>query len=1172
MNFIESIIRAVSGYGRDAGKVPGSLPPPEGKAGHKAAGSREQSRQLRDRTKGKAKGSGSSGTGKSNRHFRSAQNTRSSQAPYQLFSGGRTGMLSQKHSRSPYDASLESPRRFPGKSGKPFNAASFTRKKPRRGPKSGNFTCGEELFADDGGNFGYPDSPDAGILYPGMPGGDPEYSGGDCYEADPGEPFLDLPLSGFDFSGGGDYSSDDGSQDGYSIDDFLQDYAPEAFMPDNDRREDFAGDRHRNSGHFPDSPADFPGNNGARSVPSSHSFSFSGDPFCSFEDYLAENREGSSSGIVAAAQDKTASDSQAVSGSLPAGSRSLSGISSMPEDASEYSGRLELKPQDEYFRNLAPLIEEAREHLPLTPEEFQEMVFPLLENTLAYMDALPASECYHHCEPGGLFRHSLETAALTLSYLKRDVMTLGDEPEKRRRKAALYALAVYTGGLLHDAGKAFSDMEVITEKGDAWSPVGESLRGFLEREGSRFYYFRYRPRRGKTHENLTPLLAGRIIPPALLTALMSDPAVYADLFDALYGNAGSPFFSIIKKADSGSVEADLRGTGNALNRFSRKPHALIRLLSLLQNRIRETPAPFNAPGSYLYHIDQRIYLVITPDRFWDLLRSGNDLGINLQIRDLRDLAEKLILLGLARAWRPEEGEPLTPLALNDNGRLRLMLGLELASPEFFCQNLMIPCSLPGVAPEIRDLLLRLKREDSSRDYTLEELQAMLAENGQRNAGTGEMTGSPGEGQNPVPGATQITSESAALTESSRENLSRILSPDNDIPKTPGIQEGVFSLRNARIPEEPAPEASAPGSRRPLTGKPFAGGLLNSFSGKTESGVVMGKPFREGFVREDRTGEYGGSESGEREALFRRVTRNSGDVDSQSFGKALEEILRGSVARRKEPYRSPLPENSGNTNARVNATLSRQPLGQPGDLRGMTDIPAASQADSGPEASGKSGTPREPLWDNEGSSGDIRPLPDRGTQESSIPDNHFPGESGAASGVSAELPRQNNTVNQDKYPEMNDASAVTSSGSASLSAAPSSPSSAPPEKPREDPKPAVKAPRNESAAKKPASRSSSKEENKRKTASSGKVSKAKKEPEDLSESMAEGMIPPFGEDADSASGSSFSSGGDDDWALNPLREKHTPPRPRNASGQFIKMSEAVSQNAKSGDKSGAIYYV
>ena len=35
------------------------------------------------------------------------------------------------------------------------------------------------------------------------------------------------------------------------------------------------------------------------------------------------------------------------------------------------------------------------------------------------MDALPASECYHHCEAGGLFRHSLETAVLTLSFLKK---------------------------------------------------------------------------------------------------------------------------------------------------------------------------------------------------------------------------------------------------------------------------------------------------------------------------------------------------------------------------------------------------------------------------------------------------------------------------------------------------------------------------------------------------------------------------------------------------------------------------------------------------------------------------------------------------------------------------------------------------------------------------------
>lgn len=1139
MKFIERIVRAISGAGSAAGRDSGSPPAQESKSGRKGTASPEKSQQSRDRAKANA--SGGSGAGKRNRHSRSAQ-----------------------ASRFRYDASPESLRRFPGKSGKPLNAASVGRKKPRRGTKSGYFTCGPEMFAADGEDFGYPDA---------MPFSE------------------DMPLTGFDFPGGGDLSSDD-----YSIDGFLQDYGPDVFMPEDDRSECFAEDKFRSSGCFPE---ESPTNNGGRAASSSSSWSISGEPFCSFEDYLAENRESSSPGIVTAPQDQTASDSQSFIGSPSAGSGSFSGASPLPEDASEYSGRLELKPAEEYFRNLAPLIEEAREHLPLTGEEFQEMVFPLLENTLAYMDALPASECYHHCEPGGLFRHSLETAVLALSYLKRDVMTLGDEPEKRRRKAVLYALAVYTGGLLHDAGKAFSDMEVITEKGDAWSPVGESLRGFLQREGSRYYYFRYRPRRGKTHENLTPLLAGRIIPPALLTALMSDPAVYADLFDALYGNAGSPFFSIIKKADSGSVEADLRGTGNALNRFSRKPHALIRLLALLQNRIRETPVPFNAPGSYLYHIDQRIYLVITPDRFWDLLRSGNDLGINLQIRDLRDLAEKLILLGLARAWRPEEGEPLTPLALNDNGRMRLMLGLELASPEFFCQNLMIPCSLPGVAPEIRDLLLRLKREDSSRDYTLEELKAMLGENGQRNEGA--MTAPPGEKTNPVPDTVPVTSNSRVITEGSRETLSRILSPDTGRPENMAIPEGSFKNRDGRTSEGRTPEVPPGEYRRPLTGKPFAGGLLNSFSGKSESGVIMGKPFREGFFRVVSPGDYGTKEAGEQEVIFRRDSRSSGAEDSQSFGRALEEILRGSAAPRKEPYRTHFPEKFGNGNASV----SRQPWGEQGDLRGTPEFPPASQGKSGREDPLPSGTAGEIRRDNAGSSGDVRSLLGRRPQESAVPENTMPREADAASGVYAELPRQNNTANQAPYPENNGVSSGASSVASSSPPATLSSSSLSQGKPREEPKPAVKTSRKESSAKKPASRSSSREDkdSKRKTASSGKGSKAKKEAEDQSEGMAEGMIPPFGEEPDrdsgknfggfgvreeagfsgavsavkdpnqfQTSGNSFSSGGDDDWALNPLREKHAPPRPRNASGQFIKMSEAASQNAKGGNSNGAVYYV
>ena len=802
------------------------------------------------------------------------------------------------------------------------------------------------------------------------------------------------------------------------------------------------------------------------------------DPFLSLDDYLAGN--GSSGHDSASRVIQKGADGEAVSAQLP----EFSG-----KGAAEYSGRLELRPREEYFQNLAALIGEAREHLPLRPDEFSEKVLPLIENALNYMDALPASECYHHCEAGGLFRHSMETAALTLSFLKRDVMTVGDEPEQRRRKAVLYALSVYTGGLLHDAGKAVSDMEVMTADGDVWSPVQESLRGFLQRCGARSYFFRYRPKRGRTHENLTPLLAREIIPPPLLRVLMSEPALYSELFDALYGNPGSAFYSIIKKADTGSVEADLRGTGAALQRFARKPHALIRLIAALQNRIRESPVPFNAPGSYLWYIDEILYLVLTPDRFWELIRFGADMGINLNLRDFRDLAEKLVLLGIAQSFSESSGEVLTPLVINDRGRARLLLGLEIIAPEYFCQNLVLPCSLPGTDPAIRDLLLRLKREGSSREYSMEELSALL------------------------PGAAEEAPSSPESDCSSHEGTAGSSSQDAECGcEDAGGSETPGAGNDRRVPhsEGAGSDAGYPETEPLSPQDPCHYGLSEDTPPrKTGTG---GTPLRDFLAYLD-----------------------SGNETPEASGGTLYAAVNALYSKRKRV------RGSGRTGAAGKTAQNGEACGDPG----RESAPESSQESCPPETGN--------VFRNEASSAFL----DRAGKD-------------ARGGRAGQKPAQHSPAGKENPPR----EAVSVSAS----------SSSLPEKPASAGNDGVSGTKSQgSSVKKTA-------ELQKKGAVSGKASRKKKlqtpSPEEHLDvplfPVPETEVPDreiilrTGLEAYSEKGGkSGNSPGDDDWALNPLREKRTPPRPRNASGRFIKLSEARAETEKAGENAagkGPRYFV
>lgn len=129
------------------------------------------------------------------------------------------------------------------------------------------------------------------------------------------------------------------------------------------------------------------------------------------------------------------------------------------------AGIINARSVDEIYAEFSPLVKRINELLPFSEEEVQTLTTPLIKSFIAYALDLPASECYHHFENGGLVRHSLETAIFALVYAQAVSLELTLTPHEQREQMHDFMLLALVGGLLHDAGKVLTDLTILPVSG-----------------------------------------------------------------------------------------------------------------------------------------------------------------------------------------------------------------------------------------------------------------------------------------------------------------------------------------------------------------------------------------------------------------------------------------------------------------------------------------------------------------------------------------------------------------------------------------------------------------------------------------------------------------------------------------------------------------------------------
>ena len=124
------------------------------------------------------------------------------------------------------------------------------------------------------------------------------------------------------------------------------------------------------------------------------------------------------------------------------------------------------------------LLEQLYEQLHL-PDELLPLFNASLDRLVDWVHLLPAHP-QHHCEPAGAVRHALETAFWATSATEQVHFDHALYPDQRRARQPLWRLMAGVAGLLYDAGRIVSSIEVTDPEAGHWPSLQTGLGSWLQ--------------------------------------------------------------------------------------------------------------------------------------------------------------------------------------------------------------------------------------------------------------------------------------------------------------------------------------------------------------------------------------------------------------------------------------------------------------------------------------------------------------------------------------------------------------------------------------------------------------------------------------------------------------------------------------------------------------------
>ena len=253
-------------------------------------------------------------------------------------------------------------------------------------------------------------------------------------------------------------------------------------------------------------------------------------------------------------------------------------ITDLPEESDAYLRDTKWPPDPRFnktytvrqvFNQQGGLIRKICSAMPLSDEDLEKYFLPAVWNVANFVHLLSASRDNHHRGYGGLFAHSLETSLYAVNISKNKIFDFSEAPEVAFHNRGRWILACALAGLVHDVGKAVTDITVRTKQGEVWNPNDAPLGTWLELHGRPEFTFSWNSGREYTDHPLASLdYARKLVPEETYRYLTSasNRNIERELRAAILGGEeaknNSLIAQIIRQADSLSVRLDNEASGD----------------------------------------------------------------------------------------------------------------------------------------------------------------------------------------------------------------------------------------------------------------------------------------------------------------------------------------------------------------------------------------------------------------------------------------------------------------------------------------------------------------------------------------------------------------------------------------------------------------------------------
>jgi len=207
----------------------------------------------------------------------------------------------------------------------------------------------------------------------------------------------------------------------------------------------------------------------------------------------------------------------------------------------------------------------AMHDLGLPKEEFIRVSTPILKWLSEYLIYLPASEHYHHIEPGAFYLHCIQTANKAAQIAgNNSSLFFNVATEDRGQFQRNFTFAAWLGGLIHDVGKPIADMSVYAvdrdqvwiKKVPVWNPLDLTLDGWAKKNRVRWYRAVFRRNMEiEHHESYVVTFVEKIID--MVNETSFDKRMLLDFLIGI-NVPTSKIYTVVKKADEMSSQHDIQ--------------------------------------------------------------------------------------------------------------------------------------------------------------------------------------------------------------------------------------------------------------------------------------------------------------------------------------------------------------------------------------------------------------------------------------------------------------------------------------------------------------------------------------------------------------------------------------------------------------------------------------